>query len=646
MVRPRPFATAAARQLTRPTHFGPSPGRTLDGRRPRRPVLLWPWLAGLWLLVVLPKMAPGLCTQIGDERASDIGQAAPTSGQIPPGPPATHPQRRLDIQSLREQLGQLIEGLDAEKYELRREAAKRLEQLCTQPDLAPELAVEIRRALLRDDLSFEVRSRLERCAERLPAVPDAVLPAPTTPQEMDRVIAELQSPSFAVRRAAKHRLEWMVADPRLAGPLLVRLKEAMARALNQPDTWRELETAWHRLRGVWLLAGASQEGLPPAETAQINAWADSLARAGAGEQGLARRLKARMAEIQLLDALARDQLVDMVRQALEEQLRRSPQPPGARRLARLLELTQPAMVAEYWEGRRHHGEQHLLVGVPSLAAGATRPSHFDRIDDRTAHCVSGQTLSPGDYPVGVAFPHPLQETAFFHLVNLPNPRRRMAYAYQVQLPEAERLRAISRRTLDRLLAQKRALDEAELVMLAQLDPEEVSRFAARYLLLVDDRPLPLDGPQRIAGRPSAHGLLCGLLAAEGTRSAGQGLIRAIDEHRFLPPTSVAPYRLEYVAALAIARRDPWPGADQWLAVQVNHAEPLIDGRPNGPEVGATAAAILLLGAGESTARFGLEAVPDPVLAEFGVPGHRFRGEADRAQAERWWLRRLELRRRP
>ena len=48
------------------------------------------------------------------------------------------------------------------------------------------------------------------------------------------------------------------------------------------------------------------------------------------------------------------------------------------------------MVAEYWQGGRHLNIQRLLVGVPSVSEGGT--SHFDRIDDDTAHCAAGVNL--------------------------------------------------------------------------------------------------------------------------------------------------------------------------------------------------------------------------------------------------------------
>ncbi|MCR4415109.1 MAG: hypothetical protein NUV77_22035, partial [Thermoguttaceae bacterium] len=69
------------------------------------------------------------------------------------------------------------------------------------------------------------------------------------------------------------------------------------------------------------------------------------------------------------------------------------------------------------------------------------------------HCVSGQNLAPGDYPVGVAFPHPKQPGYFFHLVNLTTPRRKMANQYVVEMPAAKRLAELSRRTFAWMLAR-------------------------------------------------------------------------------------------------------------------------------------------------------------------------------------------------
>ena len=93
-------------------------------------------------------------------------------------------------------------------------------------------------------------------------------------------------------------------------------------------------------------------------------------------------------------------------------------------------------------------EQHLLVGVPTLSRRRGK-AHLFRPRRRSRGTLpSGNSLAPGDYRVGEAFPHPRQENAFFHLVSLPTPRRRMAYMSCGNADEQKRLAALSRRTLD------------------------------------------------------------------------------------------------------------------------------------------------------------------------------------------------------
>ena len=247
--------------------------------------------------------------------------------------------------------------------------------------------------------------------------------------------------------------------------------------------------------------------------------------------------------------------------------------------------------AEYWEGQRNLGIQHLLlVGVPSLPAGAQSASHFDRIDDHSAHCLSGSSLCPGDYPVGVAFPHPRQPGAFFHLVNLPTIQRRLAYEYLVtQQSESQRLSDISRRTLAAFLAARRALDDEQITMLDQLDAASVSRFVGAYFQVVPDSPREeTEGP---FGALTRHGLVCMWLAQHGTAEALHGLVDADVQHRFADPDSQRPFRLCWVTALAIARREAGPDVDAWLAAQIDRKETLEVG--SNSEVGATAAAMLL-----------------------------------------------------
>jgi len=340
--------------------------------------------------------------------------------------------------------------------------------------------------------------------------------------------------------------------------------------------------------------------------------------------------------MELLDLLARDAYVARVKAALERRLA-GPNLTAAQRhrLTELVEWTMPAMVAEYWQGGRNLNIQHLLIGVPSVSPGGT--SHFDRIDDRTAHCASGVNLSPGDYPVGVAIPHPSRQGAAFHLINLPTPRLRMAYEYRSQGHEAERFEALQQRTLAWFLKRDTPLDQAELAMLGQFDPRRLSRFASTYFMAVDDA--PLDQPENSPpspSRPSRHAMLCMMLATRGTQEAAPGLIRAAAAGRFLPPSAQVPYRFEWVAALAIAGRDPWPRVDAWLAGLVQRDEGLIVGRSQPPQLGATAAALLLKRHDQPPAEFDLEPDAEVFFNQFGVVGYRFASPQAKSKLLAWW----------
>ena len=377
--------------------------------------------------------------------------------------------------------------------------------------------------------------------------------------------------------------------------------------------------------------------LPAIDDEQMRQWIDDLARPAPKGESPGQWEVHRAAQRELLDLLARDEYVQKLTAAIKSRLKQDLDADAAARLQAVLDLTKPELVAEYWQDRRQLSEQHMLVGVPTMAPGAINPSHFDRIDDRTAHCVSGNSLSPGEYPVGVAFPHPQQEGAIFHLVNLPTPRRRMAYTHYVQTDEAKRLAALSRRTFDRILESKRLLGEPELLMLGQLDPAEASRFAGKYFFAVDDGRLPNSGMPRLGGQPSRFGMICVQLALDGTKDAMPGLTEAIAKGRFLPPTAVAPYRLQWFAAFSIAARDPWPEIDAWLAEQIASRETLILIRATGgAEVGATAAAMLLARHNRPLAGFDLQPVADPMLNRLHVNGYRFASEDARKRVQQWW----------
>ena len=546
----------------------------------------------------------------------------------------------VDPDQFRREVAKLVEELDSDRFSVRRQAGAKLEQLASQPELGPLLAEQFERVLIMPETSFEVRKRLGELCRDLPKV--GIEPVNEVPaEELDRLVGQLEDDSYGVRLGATRRLEWLLGNPKLTCPILRRLRRRLAEEDLPPDAPRWLAPIYARARGAWLMSDPEGWDLPPVSMEQVSRWIDALVRPGAAGAGPGKRRAEEVAKQELWDVLARPKYLPRVKQALESRLAAGDLDGAASgRLQEFLDMTRPAMVAEYWEGRHHRSIQHLLVGVPSLSPGAPRPSHFDRIDDRVAHCVSGSNLTEGDYPVGVAIPHPSRETSFFHLVNLPTPRRRMAYEQAVKTDEAVRLAKLSRRTLDRFLAEKRLLTDAELLVLRQLDPKEVSRFAGKFFRAVADQPTPPEGDERTGwqSRPSRHATLCVFLATEGTREAAGGLLEAIDAGRFLPPSTEEPYRLAWLAALAIAARDPWPEVDAWLSGLLGRTEALVEGRPEAVELGATAAALLLKRHRQNPLEYGLEPVADRVMTGIGVSGYRFTSPESRRKVEAWWAR--------
>ena len=541
---------------------------------------------------------------------------------------------------------ELIRQLDDPSFEVRRRAAARLVELSQQPAEQDALAKAIQEVLLQSDTSFEVRSRLEPLLKKLPPT---ALPAPldVSNEEIDRLVAQLDASKYAQRLGAAARLKWLVTRPRIACEVMTRLKGFQANSKLSAEARKGLEPIWDAARQTWLTSDPKSWKLPPLSAGEIGGWLDDLSLPALSEDAApaarqARALRQEHAERELLDALVRDDYLPQTKAAIEERLETADIDAAARaRLYQLLDWTRPALVAEYWEEKHHLGIQHLFVGEPSQSRGAERPSHFDRIDDKTAHCVSGNSLKPGDYPVGILFPHPnpLRANAQFHLVNLPTPRRRMAYEYSSKKDETQRLAALSERTLNALLAQKRPLGEAELAMLHELDAGAVSRFASAYFQAVGDPTPPDRAEQNRMGRASPYTNVCNLLAEIGTPEALPGLLKAIDAKKFPAPAAGSPENWPWIAALSIAERDLGPKSDAWLAGLIELTDPLRLEGENPPELGATAAAILLARYHAPASDYGLESAEDRMLAEFGAPGFRFVKPAGRQKVLDWWAAR-------
>jgi hypothetical protein len=65
--------------------------------------------------------------------------------------------------------------------------------------------------------------------------------------------------------------------------------------------------------------------------------------------------------------------------------------------------------------------------------------------------------------------------------------------------------------------------------------------------------------------------------------------------------------MPWIAALAIAGREPWEGVDDWLGTLIARTERVSFGQGTRGSVGATAAAMLLMRHGERPETFGLVA---------------------------------------
>jgi hypothetical protein len=453
--------------------------------------------------------------------------------------------------------------------------------------------------------------------------------------DLDRMFAELDADSYSTRLGASRRLTWLLGDAHLACTISQRLKQRLSDPNLSPESWRRLESLWQQARGAWLASDPADWHLPPIADAQIRLWVNELAQPTEGKMAGPRSPQA-AAERELLDVLARDEELPRLKQIVQQRLAAPIDRDQATRLKAIQQWMRPAMVAECWQEHRQQTEQHLIVGEPSMAENAQRPSHFDRIDDRVAHCVNGQTLAPGDYPVGVAFPHPTQDTTFFCLFNLPTPRRQMAYSYHAKTDESKRLAEVSRRTFARFLREKRPLVEREVTLLPQLDHRELSRFAGKYFLAVNDEPISAADSEEEENRTSRHGTICALLSNFGTREVIPELTEAIAKRRFLPPAATPGYRTPWWAALSVAQRDPWPEVDSWLAKLVARSDVLVEGVDEKPELGATAAALLLARHHQSPVLFGLRSTGMPPERISRVEGYRFASGDAASRVQRWW----------
>lgn len=539
-------------------------------------------------------------------------------------------------------LESLLAGLQAEAF-FERQAAK--EQLQEWADAQParQAAAALEQQLGNPRWALDVRHEIEGFLARLPAPPATAPAEAPTSEQVAAAVAKLAAEPTPAAPGIRHVAQWQIERwTQLQPPAICLVVDELRRHLADErlsfDVHRQLKLLHQQARRTWVMSDPAKWRHPEVSGEQLAAWVNALAKPD-DERTMPAIQTARR---ELLDHLMRDELVDDIEALLDKQLETGTLTrPAINRLTELKEWCIPSLVAEVWSDRSLVTIQLLQVGVPQHPFGAANVTLFDRVDDKKAHCVSGNSLQPGDYPVMEGIPHPSSPGPMFHLTNTPNPRRQMAYRYRLQSQsEEERLKEITERTLSNWIAARKSINERQILLLGALDPETVSRKIGDYFLAVDDR--RTEQAEGFFPDDTRHfAKLCIVLGNIGTSEAAPGLLKAIEKDRFLPPTA-GEERLEWAALLAIAARDPWDGLDTWLLDQA--ASDLQISRysvENNSEwdatLGACAAALFLKRRGLEPEDHGLRALVFRRAVNY-VPWYRFHKPADRERFLQVWAR--------
>lgn len=557
-------------------------------------------------------------------------------------------------------VAELIDHLNDDRYSERRAAAERLADLLRQPQHKASVAGELQAAVQSETLSFEAWQAIDgllKAAGPMPAAPTAEIVL--SKDEVAALVEELESDDYGLRLASQQRLAKCIKHPTSACYLLIELKARLAQPGISNKRYEWLANLYDQTRTSWMMSDPKLWQLPDVTDDQITQLVNVFGMYPGDNEF--RRRQRESARRDLLELLVRDDYYKRVEQALRSRLAA-----GAlvdkieQQLEEVLNWCHPAMVAEIWStsgaitfngdvmapaigAARQRTAQFLLIDVPwrSPDNPSNHSSHFDYCDDDRAHCVDGYTLLPGDYPVGVAFPHPqTPEHTFFHIVNLPTPRRRMIFDhllktnYQLEGEQDRRLREITRRTCDAWQAGKLPLTREQIPMLGVLDKTEISKFVAHYLGQPQQSP-DLDAQQALDRE------LCQVLCLSGTKEAMPGILAAIEKHRLPPPNPNSWYHAGWLAFLAIGSRSEGADVERLLAQQIIRQDPLLAG--GNCDVGGAAAAILLMRHDRDPLRYGLvpaqldDLEARAVFRLLGGTGlYRFSKPESRAAVVRWW----------
>jgi len=147
---------------------------------------------------------------------------------------------RPDKERLHEEVARLLGELNSDRFEVRRQAAEQFEKLVAKPELGQDLAAEFQRVLVRSDISFEVRRQVDRWSRRLPS-PRAEPVAEVSSKELDHLARQLDDDSYGVRLGAERRLDWLLGNPKLICPIMLRLKRRLSDDSLDREARRRIE---------------------------------------------------------------------------------------------------------------------------------------------------------------------------------------------------------------------------------------------------------------------------------------------------------------------------------------------------------------------------------------------------------------------
>jgi len=487
-------------------------------------------------------------------------------------------------------------------------------------------------------------------------------------EDVASVLRSLSSPRYRDRAAALEHLQLVARQSRSIGRVYPALKAAAADEALTVDVRLMLGPLLETARYTWLASASTDDKTPSPPMENITRCLQTIVSTSEGDT-LQTTVRRESAEWELLDMLARGARASTVQQCIETALAREELDHDAMvRLRRLAEWSRPGLAAEYWQRRRNLSVQYFVLGMPAKAPGAVRATQFDRVVADIAQCVSGNSLAPGEYPLNVAFPHPREQAAFFQLVSLPTARDRLAYQYESdRLGDGERLQAITERTLAPSLVNRRPLDEGQMWLLGHLDQAAVARLMRVYFAEVPDEPHDLSQlAPMLTDVSSCHRAACIMLALDGSHEVVPMLVEAAEKKQFLNLDTDEPQALPWIAALAIAAREPWEEVDVWLAGLIDRVDRISFGVGAQGDVGATAAAMLLKRNGEEPADFELIAreplrrglhdrfeapvnadyrqrmFEDRMFKQLGVAPYYFANANARTAMQAWWNQRQSV----